>query len=75
MQAELGIYVWDRDELALQIGRAVLVNMEQKSKTLYSEPEIPPANETRDTLRESTFELPVENWKAEEERFRRETLL
>ncbi|MGB9133153.1 MAG: hypothetical protein WCB90_11170, partial [Methanosarcina sp.] len=71
--SELGIYVWDRDELALQIGRAVLVNMEQKANTLYSEPEIPPANETRDKLRESTPELPVENWKAEEERFRRET--
>ena len=24
--AELGIYIWDRDELALQIGRAVLLN-------------------------------------------------
>ena len=38
--AELGIYIWDRDELALQIGRAVLLNMEQKAKDPCSEPEI-----------------------------------
>ncbi len=37
--AELGIHIWDRDELALQIGRAVLLNMEQKAKNPYSEPE------------------------------------
>lgn len=65
--AELGIYVWDRDELALQIGRAVLVNLEKKSKISYSEPEIPPANETRDPHRQPAFELPVENWKREKE--------
>lgn len=39
--AELGIYVWDRDELALQIGRAVLANMERKAKAPPQEPEIP----------------------------------
>ena len=31
--AELGIHIWDRDELALQIGRVVLLNMEQKAKS------------------------------------------
>jgi hypothetical protein len=64
--AELGIYVWDRDELALQIGRTVLVNLEQKSKISYSESEITPVNETRDAYRHSAFELPVENRKLEE---------
>lgn len=38
--AELGVYVWDRDELALQIGRAVLANMERK-ETTPQELEIP----------------------------------
>lgn len=65
--AELGIYVWDRDELALQIGRAVLVNLEQKSKISYSEPEIQPVNDTRDQYGQTIFELPVENWKLKEE--------
>ena len=64
---ELGIYVWDRDELALQIGRAVLVNLEKKLKISYSEPEISPADETRDPCRKLAFELPVENWKLKEE--------
>jgi hypothetical protein len=66
---ELGIYIWDRDELALQIGRAVLVNLEQKSKISYSKPEIPPANETQEPYRQPAFELSVENRKLEE--FRR----
>ncbi|WP_048159180.1 hypothetical protein [Methanosarcina sp. WWM596] len=39
--AELGIYIWDRDELALQIGRAVLANMERKSSAYQKESEIP----------------------------------
>ncbi len=39
--AELGIYIWDRDELALQIGRAVLANMERKSSAYQTESEIP----------------------------------
>lgn len=37
--AELGIYIWDRDELALQIGRAVLANMERKSRDYQIESE------------------------------------
>jgi hypothetical protein len=68
--AELGIYIWDRDELALQIGRAVLLNMEQKAKDSCSEPEISPTNDKRNSLREQTFGMPVESWKAEE--FRQE---
>jgi len=68
--AELGIYVWDRDELALQIGRAVLVNMEQKADNSYSDPEISQTNETVDPLRELASEMPTESWKAEE--FRQE---
>jgi hypothetical protein len=44
--AELGIHIWDRDELALQIGRVVLSNIEQKAKNSYSEPEIPETDET-----------------------------
>ncbi len=38
---ELGVYVWDRDELALQIGRAVLANMEREETAPLKEPEIP----------------------------------
>lgn len=68
--AELGIYIWDRDELALQIGRAVLLNIEQKAKDSCSEPEILPTNDKRDSLREQTFEMSVESWKADE--FRQE---
>jgi len=64
---ELGIYVWDRDKLALQIGRAVLVNLEQVPKISYSEPEILPANETRNPYSQPAFELPVESWKLKEE--------
>jgi hypothetical protein len=63
---ELGIYLWDRDELALQIGRAVLVNMEQKSNC-YSEPEISKTNETLNLLGEPASELYIESRKAEEE--------
>jgi hypothetical protein len=40
--AELGIYIWDRDELALQIGRAVLANMERKSRDYKAEFELSP---------------------------------
>jgi hypothetical protein len=65
--AEFGIYVWDRDELALQIGRAVLSNLEQKSNISYAEPEIPPSNENQDFYRQPAFELPVKNWKLKEE--------
>jgi hypothetical protein len=64
--AELGIHVWDRDELALQIGRVVLLNIEQKAKNSYSEPEIPGTDETFYSLRKPAFELHVESWKAEE---------
>ena len=39
--AELGIYIWDRDELALQIGRAVLANIERKTSAYQTEAEIP----------------------------------
>lgn len=64
--AELGIHIWDRDELALQIGRAVLLNMEQKAKTPYSKPETPSTNETLDSPRKPIFEMHAESWKAEE---------
>ena len=63
--AGLGIHVWDRDELALQIGRAVLLNMEQKVKDLNCEPEILSINKTLDTSREPAFEMHSESWKAE----------
>ena len=65
--AELGIYVWNRDELALQIGRAVLVNLEQKSNISYSEPEDQTSNDAQDQYRQTIFELPVENWKLKED--------
>ncbi|WP_011308555.1 hypothetical protein [Methanosarcina barkeri] len=65
--AELGIYVWDRDELALQIGRAVLVNLDHKSNISYSEPENQISNDARDQYRQTIFELPVENWKLKED--------
>ncbi len=64
--AELGIYVWDRDDLALQIGRAVLVNLEQNSKISSFEPETLPANEAQNLHKQPALELPVENWKLEE---------
>ena len=38
--ADLGIYIWDRDELALQIGRAVLANMERKMRDCQTESEL-----------------------------------
>jgi len=38
--AELGIYIWDRDELSLQIGRAVLANMERKLRDCQTESEL-----------------------------------
>ncbi len=61
--AEFGIHIWNRDELALQIGRSVLVNLEQKSNISYSEPEKQTSNDTRDQYGQTIFELPVENWK------------
>jgi len=61
--AEFGIHVWNRDELALQIGKSVLVNLEQKSNISYSEPEKQTSNDTRDQYGQTIFELPVENWK------------
>ncbi len=65
--AELGIHIWDRDELALQIGRVVLLNMEQKAKNPHSEPETQLINETSDSSREPAFELhAAESWRAEE---------
>lgn len=64
---ELGIYIWDRDELALQIGRAVLVNLEQKANVSYSEQENQTPSETRDQSRQTIFELPVENRELKEE--------
>ncbi len=63
---ELGIYLWDRDELALQIGRAVLVNMEQKNNC-YSELETSKTNEALNLLGEPASELYIESRKAEEE--------
>lgn len=69
---ELGIYIWDRNELALQIGRAILVNLEKKLKISYAEPEIQSENEKRDQHRQATFELPVENCGLKE-KFREET--
>jgi hypothetical protein len=66
--AELGIYIWDRDELALQIGRAVLANMERKSKKHQTEPEIP--SKEYQKQESSTLEYSSENW--EEERLEQE---
>ena len=66
--AELGIYIWDRDELALQIGRTVLANMERKSSAYQTESEIP-LKESQTPV-ETPPELPGENW--EEEYFKKE---
>jgi len=65
--AELGIYIWDRDELALQIGRAVLINLEQKSKLSFFEPETQPVSKAKGLYRQPVFELPIENWKLKKE--------
>jgi hypothetical protein len=65
--AELGIHIWDRDELALQIGRVVLINMEQKTKSPCTGPETQLINEISDPSRKSTFELQaLEKRKSEE---------
>ena len=65
--AELGIHIWDRDELALQIGRVVLINMEQKTKSPCTVPETQLINEISDPSRKSTFELQaLEKRKSEE---------
>lgn len=65
--AELGIHIWDRDELALQIGRVVLLNIEQKAKSPCSEPETQLINEIPDSSRKPTFELSAaERLKSEE---------
>jgi hypothetical protein len=65
--AELGIHIWDRDELALQIGRVVLINMEQKTKSPCTGPETQLINEISDPSRKLTFELQaVEKRKSEE---------
>jgi hypothetical protein len=64
---KLGIHIWDRDELALQIGRVVLLNMEQKAKSPCSGPETQLINEISDSSRKSTFEPhAVEKKKLEE---------
>lgn len=65
--AELGIYVWDRDELALQIGRAVLANMERKSSAYQTESEIPlkESQNQVETAPELTGENRGENFKQE----------
>ncbi|WP_048143613.1 hypothetical protein [Methanosarcina horonobensis] len=67
--AELGIYIWDRDELALQIGRAVLANMERKLRDCQTESEISP-NEHKEQAA-SAPESAEENW--EEEDFEQES--
>ncbi|MCC4770282.1 hypothetical protein FXV91_08775 [Methanosarcina sp. DH2] len=61
--AELGIYIWDRDELALQIGRAVLANMERKSGAYQTESEIPSKEYQEQAI--SAPKLAGENWKNE----------
>ncbi len=59
--AELGIYIWDRDELALQIGRAVLTNMERKSRNCQTESELP-SRECQNNV-SPTSESARDNWK------------
>jgi hypothetical protein len=66
--AELGIYIWDRDELALQIGRAVLANMERKSGAYQTESEIPSKEYKEQAM--PNLKLAGENW--EKEKFRQE---
>ncbi|MHC1755418.1 MAG: hypothetical protein AB9861_08305 [Methanosarcina sp.] len=67
--AELGIYIWDRDELALQIGRAVLANMERKSGAYQTESEISSKEYQEQAI--PAPKLAGENW--ENENFRQET--
>lgn len=62
--AELGIYIWDRDELALQIGRAVLTNMARKSSAHQTESKIP-SKGTQNHI-ETISELAGENWEEED---------
>ncbi|WP_410508918.1 hypothetical protein RSJ42_01170 [Methanosarcina hadiensis] len=66
--AELGIYIWDRDELALQIGRAVLANMERKSKDCQTESGLSSMDYQDQPA--SASELAIDSW--EEESFEQE---
>ena len=69
--AEFGIHLWDRDDLALQIGRMVLVNIERKIKNSHFGPEASSTNKTLDSSTGITFELHSEGWK--EDIFRQES--
>lgn len=69
--AELGIHIWDRDELALQIGRVVLLNMEQKAKSPCSESETQLINEISDSSRKPAFELRAAEKRKSEEALRK----
>jgi len=61
--AEFGIHLWDRDDLALRIGRTVLLNIERKTKNSHFEPEAPSTNKTLDSSTATTFELNSEGLK------------
>jgi hypothetical protein len=61
--AEFGIHLWDRDDLAFQIGRMVLINIERKIKNSYFGPEASLTNKTLDSSTGITFESHSEGWK------------
>lgn len=69
--AELGIHVWDRDELALQIGRVVILNMEQKSKNTCSGQETQLINERSGLSRKPAFDLRTAEIRKSEETLRK----
>ncbi len=58
--AEFGIHLWDRDDLALQIGRTILVNIERKTKNSHFEPEAPSISKTLNSSTSTAFEVNFE---------------
>ncbi len=59
---EIGIHLWDRDDLALHIGRMVLLNIERKTKNPHFGPEAPSTNKILDSSSTKTFELYSGGW-------------
>lgn len=73
--AELGIYLWDRDELALQIGRAVLTNIEGKKREPCFEPESQLISEAMNSLTKYGSGMPLENWRTKDSEIEQELYL
>ena len=69
--AKFGIHLWNREDLALQIGRMILVNIEKEKKYTYFKPEASSTNKIPDSSNGITFELHSKGW--EEDVFRQDS--